>query len=82
VVRNSERDHEPHRLFRPSNVSSGSTRNPQSEQKFSGLDSIVLQNSKVAGPRIFREIPKQERITDSHNLNRIGEGACEFNVRR
>ena len=43
---------------------------------------IVLQKSKVAGRRIFRENPKRESIADSYNLNRISEVACKFNVRR
>jgi hypothetical protein len=43
---------------------------------------IVLQKSKVAGPRIFRENTKRKAIADSYNLNRIAEVACEFNVRR
>ena len=46
------------------------------------MEGILLQKSKVAGPRIFRENTKQEAITDSYNLNRIVEVACEFNVRR
>jgi len=43
---------------------------------------IVLQKSKVAGRRIFRENPKREALADSYDLNRITEVACEFNVRR
>jgi hypothetical protein len=43
---------------------------------------ILLQKSKVAGPRIFRENTKRKAITDSYNLNRIAEVACEFSVRR
>ena len=43
---------------------------------------IVLQNSKVAGLRIFRENTKRETIADSYNLNRVSEVACEFKVRR
>jgi hypothetical protein len=43
---------------------------------------IVLQKSKVAGLRIFRENTKREAIADSYNLNRVTEVACEFNVRR
>jgi hypothetical protein len=42
---------------------------------------IVLQNSKVAAPRIFRENKKRETITDSYTLNRVAEVAGEFNVR-
>ena len=43
---------------------------------------IVLQKSKIAGRRIFRENTKREAIADSYNLNHTTEGACEFNVRR
>ena len=48
----------------------------------SALPLIVLQKSKVAGPRFFRENKKQETIADSYDLNRVTEVACEFNVRR
>ena len=47
-----------------------------------GLWQIVLQKSKVAGSRIFRENTKREAIADSSRRNRIAEVACEFNVRR
>ena len=43
---------------------------------------IVLQKSKVAGRRIFRENPKRQALANSYDLNRITEVACEFNVRR
>ena len=43
---------------------------------------IVLQKSKVAGLRIFRENTKQEAITDSYDLNRVTEVACEFSAER
>ena len=43
---------------------------------------IVLQKSKVAGQRFFRENTKQEAIDDSYNLNRVTEVACEFCARR
>ena len=43
---------------------------------------IVLQKSKVAGPRLFRENTKREVIADSYNLNRVTEVACEFYARR
>ena len=43
---------------------------------------IVLQNSKVAGLRIFLENAKRETIADSYNLNRVSEVACEFKVGR
>ena len=46
------------------------------------LGGIVLQKSKVASPRIFRENTKRETIADLYNLNRVTEVACEFNVRR
>jgi hypothetical protein len=36
---------------------------------------IVLQKSKVAGPRFFGENPKRDAINDSYNLNRIAEVA-------
>jgi hypothetical protein len=42
---------------------------------------IVLQKSKVARPRIFRENTNRKAITDSYDLNRVAEVACEFNVR-
>jgi len=43
---------------------------------------IVLQKSKVAGLRIFRENTERKTIADSYDLNRVTEVACEFNVRR
>jgi hypothetical protein len=49
---------------------------------FTAITGIVLQKSKVAGLRIFRENTKREAIADSYNLNRVTEVACEFNVRR
>ena len=42
---------------------------------------IVLQNSKVAAPRIFRENKKRETITDLYTLSRGAEIAGEFNAR-
>jgi len=48
----------------------------------SAFGKILLQKSKVAGRRIFRENPKREALADSYDLNRITEVACEFNVRR
>jgi hypothetical protein len=47
----------------------------------SALTQIVLQNSKVAAPRIFRENKKRETITDSYTLSRGAEIAGEFNAR-
>ena len=49
---------------------------------WSAVGGIVLQKSKVAGSRIFRENTKQEAIADSYRRNRVVEVACEFNVRR
>jgi len=48
----------------------------------SALRWIVLQKSKVAGLRIFRENTKREAIADSYNLIRVTEVAYEFNTRR
>src|SRR6202035_514893 len=45
------------------------------------IGEIVLQKSKVADLRISRENTKRETITDSYNLNRVTEVACEFYVR-
>jgi hypothetical protein len=42
---------------------------------------IVLQKSKVAGLKSFRENTKQRAIADSYDLNRVSEVACEFCVR-
>jgi hypothetical protein len=47
----------------------------------SPLAGIVLQKSKVAGLKIFRENTKQRAIADSYDLNRVTEVACEFCVR-
>ena len=38
----------------------------------------MLQKSKVAGLKIFRENIKQRAIADSHDLNRVTEVPCEF----
>src|SRR5262245_11268563 len=43
---------------------------------------ILLQNSKVAGPQIFRKKTEREVIADSYNLNRITKVACEIVARR
>jgi hypothetical protein len=43
---------------------------------------ILLQKSKVAERRIFRENTKRKAIADSYYLNRVTEVACEFCVRR
>ena len=42
---------------------------------------ILLQKSKVAGLKIFRENTKQRAIADSYDLNRVIEVACEFCVK-
>lgn len=42
---------------------------------------ILLQKSKVAGLKIFRENIKQQTIADSYDLNRVTEVAYEFCVR-
>ena len=47
----------------------------------SAVQSIVLQNSKVAAAGIFRENKKRETITNSCTLNRGAEIAGEFNAR-
>ena len=41
---------------------------------------IVLQKSKVARLKIFRENAKQRAIADSYDLNRVTEVSCEFCV--
>jgi hypothetical protein len=41
----------------------------------------VLQESKVAAARIFRENKKRETITASYTLNRVAEVAGKFNAR-
>jgi hypothetical protein len=46
------------------------------------LRQIVLQKSKVAGPRIFRENMNREEIADSYRLNRVAEAAGEFSGKR
>jgi hypothetical protein len=48
----------------------------------SAFGGIVLQKSKVAGLRNFRENTKREAIADSYNLNRVTEVASEFDVRQ
>jgi hypothetical protein len=51
------------------------------DQLVPALTPIVLQKSKVAGLKIFRENTKQRAIADSYDLNRVTEVACEFCVR-
>ena len=50
-------------------------------KRMSDVGRIVLQNSKVAAPRIFRENKKRETITNSYTLSRGAEIAGEFNAR-
>jgi hypothetical protein len=64
------------------NVAMGQERPIHGFRAMSASPPIVLQKSKVAGPRIFRENTKREAIADSYNLNRVTDVACEFNVRR
>src|ERR1700752_3953163 len=47
----------------------------------SAFPSIVLQKSKVAGLKIFRENTMRRAVADSYDLNRVTEVACEFCVR-
>jgi hypothetical protein len=44
----------------------------------SAFRAIVLQKSKVAGLKIFRENTKQQAIADSYDLNRVAEVPCEL----
>ena len=53
-----------------------------STHHFGSSWTILLQKSKVAGPRIFRENMNREATANSYSLNRVTEVACEFNVRR
>ena len=39
---------------------------------------IVLQKSKVEGTQIFRKKAERKSVTDSYDLNRITEVACEL----
>jgi hypothetical protein len=49
--------------------------------KMSAVEGIVLQKSKVAGLKIFRENTKQRASVDSYDLNRATKVACEFCAR-
>ncbi|MGY3423554.1 hypothetical protein ACVWZW_004029 [Bradyrhizobium sp. F1.13.4] len=68
-------------LGRESTGSLLKVRRTQPEQIWSAMPQIVLQKSKVAGLKIFRENTKQRVIADSYDLNRVTEVACEFCVR-
>jgi len=59
----------------------GPFRRSRRVRDLAALGAIVLQKSKVAAPRIFRENKKRETITDSYILNRVAEVAGEFNAR-
>jgi hypothetical protein len=48
----------------------------------SARDGIVLQKSKIAGRRIFRQKTKRAAIADSYSLSRVTEVAGEFIVTR
>jgi len=61
---------------------SGTERTSESRRRISASGVMVLQKSKVAGQRFFRENTKWEAIDDSYNLNRVTEVACEFCARR
>ena len=66
----------------PRDVRSGSQKaKSRLEIVMSSPPRIVLQNSKVAAPRIFRENKKRETITDAYILSRGAEIAGEFNAR-
>jgi len=71
-----------HDLLGPSISGLAHCGGPRQRGMMPAIEVILLQNSKVAGPRIFRENTKREAIADSYNLNRIAEVAREFNVRR
>ena len=60
----------------------GTKRTSNALRSMSAIGGIVLQKSKVAGPRFFRENTKREVIADSYNLNRVTEVACNFYARR
>jgi hypothetical protein len=60
----------------------GPSRHFAAAQQSVAFGVIVLQKSKVAALRIFRENTKRESIADSYNLNRVTEVACEINVGR
>jgi hypothetical protein len=62
-------------------VSVGSKAERKGRTGMSALPPIVLQKSKVAAPRNFRENKKRETTTDSYALNRAAEVTGEFNVR-
>jgi hypothetical protein len=67
-------------------LNSSITKLPQLSRVMKGVHvgnwPILLQNSKVAGPQIFRKKTEREVIADSYNLNRITKVACEFVARR
>jgi hypothetical protein len=64
------------------NVAPGPSRHFAAMQQSVAFGWILLQKSKVAGLRIFRENTKREATADSYNLNRVAEVAGGFDVRR
>jgi hypothetical protein len=64
------------------NVAHGPKRHFAATQQSLAFGGILLQKSKVAGLRIFRENTKREATADSYNLNRVAEVAGGFDVRR
>jgi hypothetical protein len=51
----------------------GHERTPDLGSGMSALAPVVLQKSKVAGSRFFRENPKREAIADSNRRIRVVE---------
>ena len=50
--------------------------------RMSAVGGILLQKSKLASAKFFREILKRQRVDDSYNLSRVTEVAYEFGVRQ
>ncbi len=57
-------------------------RTSQDLPRWSDFVPIVLQKSKVATARFFRENLKRKEVDDSHSLSRTTEVAHEFGARR
>ena len=62
-------------------VAPGASRQFAASQQSVAVGLILLQKSKVATPRIFREDKRWETIADSYTLNRVAEIAGEFDAR-
>ena len=60
---------------------SGTSRHFAARAAVCRFRAILLQKSKVATPRIFREDKRWETIADSYTLNRVAEIAGEFDAR-